>query len=245
MVLNLKLNLKIEKYLPFIFFVAAAIGVVLAAFFKVFFIFSSLAFFTLVLAVVFLKSTKIVLSDICLFLAVVFSFAALSSCAYLKNIADFAGREEAFTLTVISLPRETPRYNLIQGDIKNISGIPVSCQAVLIDYTKSLEYLKRYKVAAKAGVIERNGRSRAYLWVTKNSKIVLMPQGVILPLSRAFNAYVLQKFKDNFHDGEARFLSSLFLGRYELLKKERQFFVDAGVSHVVLGQERQLSPFAF
>lgn len=209
------------------------VGVVLAAFWKIFFIFLSLAVFALAIAIIFLKVTKIFLSDICFFFALVFAFAALSSSAYLRGISDFTGKEEAFTLTVISLPRETPRYNLIQGYIKNISGIPIICQAVLIDYTKSLDYLKRYKVTAKAEVIERNGRSRAYLWVTKNSKIVSVPEGAILPLSRAFNVYVLQKFKDNFHDGEARFLSSLFLGRHELLKKERQYFVDAGVSHLL------------
>jgi ComEC/Rec2-related protein len=231
--LNLKLNLKIDNLLPFVIFIAAVIGVALASFFKAFFIFLFLAVFALIFAVIFGRRGKIILSDGCLFLAFLFSFAVWGATAYFKSIGDFTGKEHNFTFTVISLPREMAHCNLLQGEIRNISGAAIKTQVTLVDYTKTLQYLKRYRAAARAGVVERNSRSHTYLWIKKDSEVTPAPEGVVLPLSRAFNLYALQKFKDNFHDGEARFLSALLLGRYELLKKERQFFIDAGVSHLL------------
>ena len=231
--LNLKLNLKIDNLLPCVIFIAAAAGVALASFLKAFFIFLFLAVFALIFAFIFGKRGKTLLSDGCIFMAALFSFSLWGADSYFKSIGDFAGKEHNFTFTVIALPREAVHCNLLQGEISNISGVAIKAQVTIVDYTKTLQYLKKYCATAKAGVIERNNRPHAYLWVKKDSNLTSAPEGVVLPLSRAFNLYVLQKFKENFHDTEARFLGSLFLGRYELLKKERQFFIDAGVSHLL------------
>jgi ComEC/Rec2-related protein len=226
-------RLKLGALLNFFLFISFSSGIILGKFFPHFYFFLSAALIFFFASCYFFFRKSIILSDIfilALFLALGALWHIPSSC---QGIDNFLDRKGEVTLQVISLPQDKTRFNTFTGRLRQIDGYRVNHKIKVIDYTKGMDYLNLYRLRAK--IIKRVYKKRPfyYLWTKKDTKIQQLPPGAFSRIAQRLTRYVLYVFRTYCSPQAYRFLSSVFLGRRELLADIRELFVDAGVAHLL------------
>jgi competence protein ComEC len=104
----------------------------------------------------------------------------------------------------------------------------------VIDYTKSMDYLKRYEVKAKLTKRQYGKSAFYFLWVKSGFELKELPINVLGKFTKQVTHTLLSIFKSNLDDTSYRFLASVFLGRRELLTRtENEIFKNAGIAHLL------------
>jgi competence protein ComEC len=154
-------------------------------------------------------------------------------CSY-RNVDGFLGGENIFVLKVSSLPKENISRNTFIADIEKINGIRIAQRARVIDCSREMTFLNDYEVKARLSVVTIVNTDFYALWVKSNSAPKKLPIGLWGKFNRKMTYWLLDILKNNLTDESYRFISSVFLGRRELLsKEEKSIFTDAGISHLL------------
>jgi len=193
-----------------------------------------LPFFSLYLVYFFYGKRKLVLSDVFIlifFLSLGFLWTVPLS---FHNPEKFTNKERIFTIKVLSLPKETSLKYICQAKIKRIDNYQVNLLVKVNDFTKKLEYLGEYKVKGKLTAVKYKNNYFYTLWLKKTSLKEEFPfsgRDIFLKKVTSGINNILEK---KLPPSQFRFLSSVFLGRREMLdKKTKLIFVEAGVSHLL------------
>ena len=216
------------SFLPFLLFTCAVTGVVLGSYCSSLWILAIALVAAFCLSIFFALRRCFRLADSFLLAAVIFVFALWSAAATRQTIDDLCGKKQELTFLVTTLPvAERSR----QVCAVKIDGFEQTVR--VLDGTKSLKWRFRYRTQGM--VMKKYYQERAYY------SLQIRPQAVleILPLSfwekitrqTAFKA--MDIFRGSLNDQAYRLLSSLILGRYELVKAERRYFIDAGSIHLL------------
>jgi len=225
-------NNYLASFLPFCIFLGFGAGIILGYKLAHFFTFLIGALISLVLGYIFYKRGNITLSDVLLFVLFFFVGGAWQTSAN-SNIEPFLYKESTFRIKVVSLPSQEQLRNILYTEIKKIDKIPVQTRIKVIDYTKSLEYLNSYQVKARLSKRKYQNKDFYSLWIKKNAFFRKLPLGLYDSLRKKSSQYLLKTFNDNLDRRAANFLGAVFLGRRELLGKEKELFSRAGVSHLL------------
>ncbi|UCG35828.1 MAG: ComEC/Rec2 family competence protein [Candidatus Omnitrophota bacterium] len=225
-------NKYLASLLPFCIFLVFATGIILGHYLAHFFTLLITALIFLLLVYIFYKRKNILFSDILLLVFFFFVGGAWHASAS-RNIDPFLYKESVFRLKVVSLPEENQLRNTLYAQIKEIGGAPAQTRVKVFDYTKSLEYLHSYEAEARLSRKKYQERLFYSLWIKKSAFLRELPMGLSDSLREKGTRYLLKVFKDNVDSEAYRFLAAVFLGRRELLEKERDLFSRAGVSHLL------------
>jgi competence protein ComEC len=227
------MKVNIGSLLNFYLFVFFAIGIILGFYFPFFIAFLVLAAISIFAVIFFYRKKKLFLSDLFILLFFIFLGAlwVLPSSYYKRD--DFLKGRNKFCLKVISLPQDYKNKAVVSAAVNEVNGLPVKFKVKVMDFTKELKYLNSYRLPAKLSKKNFAGKNFYSLWVKSDAQIKQLPTHLWDRFSQKTSDYVLRVFKSNLGDTGYRFLASVFLGRRELLGKERQSFADTGVSHLL------------
>jgi len=223
---------KFAGLLNFWIFLVLSSGVILGKYLPFYFFFLFLSLFSLGAVYFFYKKNKLFISDIFVLTAFLFLGACLSSSSHNKY-TEFLNKENDLTLQVVSLPRKSGLSSTFLADIQKINTRPLKIRARIRDYSKTMKYLGLYRLKAKLVKKEYKGRVFYYIWVKTKEPVEELALGGWSSFKRKTSIYILNVFKNNCSGPAARFLSSIFLGRRELLGEEKDFFTDAGAAHLL------------
>jgi competence protein ComEC len=220
--------------LNFWLFIVFAIGIVIGNFLPFFFLFFALFVLFLSLVYFFYKKNKFFLSDISILL-VFLSLGALWQLPYSgQKIEKFLKGENRYILKVTSLPQNQVLRNAFFAELEKANNIPMKGRVKVIDYTKSMDYLKRYEVKAKLTKRQYGKSAFYFLWVKSGFELKELPINVLGKFTKQVTHTLLSIFKSNLDDTSYRFLASVFLGRRELLTRtENEIFKNAGIAHLL------------
>ncbi len=149
------------------------------------------------------------------------------------SLDELVGKAREFTVTVTTLPQSAGHAVYCRAEVKDIADSASDSTVTLIDYGRRVEYLKSYRFEGRLDRTFAHGHAGYVLRCKKSQRLEVLPDGVGARTAQALSRYFLEKFKRYFSPLTARFLSSLFLGRYELLKEERSYFIDCGTTHLL------------
>ncbi|MFA5101295.1 MAG: ComEC/Rec2 family competence protein, partial [Candidatus Omnitrophota bacterium] len=139
-----------------------------------------------------------------------------------------------YRVKVSSLPLPRHLRNVFFADVSLADHRSARLRVRVMDYTRSMEYLRTYQVEAKLTGNVYQGRPYYTLWVDSRVKPLSEPADAYTALSRSMNLRVLEIFKNTLSDQGYRFLASVFMGRRELLERgEKTIFTDAGIAHLL------------
>ena len=220
--------------LNFWLFIAFACGIILATIFPCFLAFILLFVISIILILFFYKQQKFLFSDI--FIALLFfSLGALMFLPYTSfDVDQFLGKDGTYALKVSSLPQDYSSKNTFFAEVNQVNNIPVTIRAKVIDYSKKMDYLGRYKVAGKLSKRQFGSFNFYSLWIKSNTNLEELSHGLWDKITRQSTYRFLDIFKKNLSNESYRFLASIFLGRRELLdKEEKGIFTDAGIAHLL------------
>lgn len=227
---------KIAKLLTgltnFFLFGFFCLGIVLGKNSSSFLIYFSLSLCLIIIFFIFHKKNKPFLSESLLLLF----FLSVGGLWYISSsggIERFLHRESEITLKVVSLPVEKTTADTFAAQIKKIDSYPVNLRVKVIDATRKLQYLGTYKFKTKLTKRRYKGRVFYSLWVKAKTSVQKLPPSFFDSAAKKTSNYILGVFKNNCSPQSYRFLGSVFLGRRELLSGEKEFFADAGVSHLL------------
>ncbi|MDP8289533.1 MAG: ComEC/Rec2 family competence protein [Candidatus Susulua stagnicola] len=219
--------------LPFCIFIAFSIGVVFGKFILLFWAFFISCVLFSILIIFFYKKQKLLFSDIFIlfFLLSLGALWHLSSSSQISN--KFLKKESIITLKVISLPKEGANKNTFTAEVKKINSHSLKLKVKVSDYTQIMDYLRYYQFVGK--IAKRKYRDYSYysLNIKKDVDVKELPLGIWTQFTIKSSKYILNTFKENCSSQGYRFLSGVFLGRKELLGKEKKVFSNAGVSHLL------------
>jgi len=220
--------------LNFWLFIAFALGILIGFYFPYFLAFMLMFIFSTSLIFVFSNRRKFLFSDI----FIMFLFLSLGALWYLpysyRSVDKFLGGENIFVLKVSSMPKENISRNTFIADIEKINGDYITQRTKVIDYSRAMAYLNDYEVKARLSVATIGNTDFYTLWVKSNSAPKKIPVGLWGKFNRKMTYRLLDVLKNNLTDESYRFISSVFLGRRELLsKEEKNIFTDAGISHLL------------
>jgi len=219
--------------LNFFLFICFCLGIILGNFLPHPFIFLTLFLIALSLACISYRYRKLFLSDIFI-LAFFFSLGALWHASHSGQAIDkFIKKESTITLKVISLPKEGATRNTLTVEVRKINSHPLKLKVKVNDYTRSMDYLRRYQLEGKLVKRRYHGYSYYSLNIKKDTSLRELSLGAWAQFTRKSSNYILNVFKENCSSQGYRFLSGVFLGRKELLGEEREIFSNAGVSHLL------------
>ena len=227
------MRVKLAGVLNFCIFIFLCIGIVLGYYFLNFYISLILSIAFLVFTYLFYRKKNLFASDICIAIFLIFLGACLINPAVKYKKDDFLKRENIFNFKVVSLPKQYTNKNTAFVEIKKVNDIPVRFKVTATDFTKELSYLDSYHVKAKLSRMYYEGRSIYRLWIKSDAKVEKIPMSLFDRLRKNTTNYFLNAFKNNLSPAAYRFLSSVFLGRRELLGKEKTMFSDIGISHLL------------
>ena len=148
---------------------------------------------------------------------------------------EFMSKDNTFLIKVISLPQKLPLKNVFYARIINANGCPINIKAkVNWFHKKQAGYRNTYYVRGK---LSRRKFKKTYfytLWLKRGLFIKEMPSNFIDNFIRRFTYTTIDYFKSNLSYEAYEFLSSVFLGRRELLSKRmKAAFVYAGAAHLI------------
>lgn len=228
------LKSQLERLLPFCLFISFGLGAIWGYYVALFWVFFIPALISLVLTYYFYKKRRFFLSDV----FVLFLFLSAGACGEISSgyskFDNFLNRENYFTIKVISLPKENPLNNTFWSDVREISRTSFPGRIKVKDYSKKLRYLHTYSVKSKLRKTIYNNRDFYILGIKKNDFLEELPMRKWDIFLEKTTCYLLAVFKDNLSNQGYCFLSSVFLGRRELLsKEENDIFRDVGASHLL------------
>jgi len=226
-----KINL--GSFLNFFLFVSFAAGIAASRFISSPFCPLILIFVSLGSVYFFYKLGKIFISDIFILWLFFFlgSFSGFSHPA--SKIDYFTGRQTQVTLKVVSLPQAKGSRSDCFALIEEIDGFSLAQKVKISDCSKSLEYLSRYRIFGKLSKRTYYGKKFYYLRVTDESLSEELSLKVWETAIKKTSLYLLAVFRKNSSHQAYRFLSSVFLGRRELVSQEQEFFSRAGAAHLL------------
>ncbi len=216
------------------FKIAFALGIIIGFYFPSFLAFMLLFLFSVSLIFIFSNRQKFLFSDI----FIMFLFLSLGALWYLpfsyQNIDNFLWKGNNFALKVSSMPKENVSRNTFLADIKKINGNCITQRARVVDCSKEMTYLNDYEVKARLSKVTIRDRAFYTLWVKSNPAPKELSISPWDRFNRKMTYRLLGILKNNLTDESYRFISSVFLGRRELLsKEEKNIFTDAGISHLL------------
>jgi len=226
-----KLNL--GSVLSFFLFIAFFLGVVAAYFISAFILFSILVLLCLFFVYFTYRKNSLVASDLWI-LMLFFALGGIWNISFfVQKSGILLNKESEVILHVLSIPQENKRSNTFFGEVSAIDVPKNSSRVKVRDYTRSLKYLDTYKVRGRVTKRVYHNRFFYYFWIKSRAKPLKLSSGVLNNISQKITNYVLRVFKENCSDQAYRFLGAVFLGRRELIKNEKGYFSDAGVSHLL------------
>jgi len=114
--------------------------------------------------------------------------------------------------------------------LNSIENLPVFLKAKVVDYSKRINFLDSYSGVVKLKKI-KNGY---FVFIKKNNYLVKLPISLFDRFRKKTINFMLSNFKKNLTEEAYRFLSSVFLGRRELLTKEEKLaFINTGTIHLL------------
>jgi competence protein ComEC len=229
----------LKRFLPvallnFWLFLSFSIGIIAGACLNFFPVFLAFSLISTLLIFIFYKKQKFFLSDSFILIL----FISLGALSYIsqqyQKIDDFLNAEDIFVVKVISLPQERHLKNTFLAEIKAINAVSVNSTVRVMDYTKKMDYLNMYSLQAKLTKHDYQNRDFYTLWVKSGAAPKELVQNIWGKFTKKVSYNLMNIFKNNLNDESYRFLSSVFLGRRELLEKiEKDIFRDAGISHLL------------
>ncbi|UCD15887.1 MAG: ComEC/Rec2 family competence protein [Candidatus Omnitrophota bacterium] len=168
-------------------------------------------------------------SDTCIILFFLFLGAVWGISFSNQAIEKVLNKENTYRVKVISLPQSQNLRNAFFVRVKGVEGIGVNLKTKAFDYTRQMQYLGSYNVRGK--LIRRRGFY--CLWVKKGAFLEEVPASLIDKAKKEITCYFLNLFKTHLSKDGYEFMSSVFLGRRELLGQKRRVFVDVGASHLL------------
>ena len=142
----------------------------------------------------------------------------------------FLNKEVYVVFKIISIPNDYNVKNISLANLNSIDNLPVFLKAKVVDYSKRINFLDSYSAVVKLKKI-KNGY---FVFIKKNTYLVKLPISLFDRFRRKAINFMLSNFKKNLTEEAYRFLSSVFLGRRELLTKEEKFiFINTGTIHLL------------
>ena len=153
----------------------------------------------------------------------------------LHKPSEFLSKENRFFIKVTSLPQDKYLKHIFYARIIRINNYPASLNAKVNCFRdREIRYRDSYIVEGK--LTRRKLRNSYFytVWIKNNSFIHQLPARFIDSFIRDFTYKITSYFKNNLSYEAYKFLSSVFLGRRELLDKEmKSVFINAGVAHLI------------
>ncbi len=196
--------------------------------------FFSLLFLSLLftgLVYLFYRRNRLFLSD--LFLLFLFvSLGALWQVSFPK-LERWLNKESLYTLKVVSFPQGHKNRHTFFVYLERVNGLALGYRVKAMDYSRSLEYLAKYRLKARLSRIKYQGRFYYLLRIKSSTFKENLPLNPLEKLQKESIAYLNSVLK-RYVDAQAwRFLMAVFLGRRELLGEEKGLFVEAGLAHLL------------
>ncbi|MFH1519235.1 MAG: ComEC/Rec2 family competence protein [Candidatus Omnitrophota bacterium] len=221
---------KFSHLLPFYIFLAFLTGIILGHSSPLFWVFLIVCIPSVALVIFFYKKQRLLLSDI--FIIVFFislgGLWVIPSAQHSRRIDSYLGKPGEYVIKVTSLPQEQSKRNSFYATVKAFNK-----RVRVNDYTRSLGYLGSYRLIAKVSKQQYKGKDFYSLWVKKDAKVEQLPQPFWDSYARKITDYILSVFKNNLSEQGYRFMSSVLLGRREVLGEEKQILTNAGVAHLL------------
>jgi len=147
----------------------------------------------------------------------------------------FLSKENRFLIKVTSLPEDKYLKHTFYAHITSINDCPASINTKVNYFcTREVKYRDSYLLEGK---LTRHKLRNSYfytLWVDKNSPIRHIPANYIDSFIKYFTYKTVSYFKNNLSYEAYQFLSSVFMGRRELLDKRiKSIFRNAGAAHLI------------
>ncbi|MFO8053100.1 MAG: ComEC/Rec2 family competence protein [Candidatus Omnitrophota bacterium] len=224
---------QLAKIFNFFIFIFLLIGTILGNLFSSYLSFTFLFILFSLLAYFLSKKDKALSSELSLSFLIICLGALLfiSSGFDQKNIS-FKKRQKV-TAKVVTLPQEKNNKNTFLAEVIKVGGHRQNLQVKVMDYSKKMSYLNKYEFQAKLSRRNYYGKDFYYLWVKKNTQIKKIPLSSWEKAVKYTNNYCLEVFKNNCSLRAKNFLAAIFLGRKELIGKEKEFIQNAGLSHLL------------
>ena len=147
----------------------------------------------------------------------------------------FLSGNNRFVIKVTSLPQERRLKRVFYAHIARVNGYPVSINVkVNCFYGGEIKYRGSYVVDGRLKRYKLRNYYFYTLWVRKNSFVRRLPENLVDNFVRSFTYRVIAYFKNNLSCEAYKFVSSVFLGRRELLdKKIKSVFINASAAHLI------------
>ncbi len=224
---------QLAKTFNFFIFILLIIGIILGNVFSSYFFFSFLFILLGALAYFLIKKNKVLFSEISISCLAVCLGALLFLSFNYNQINNFLHTRQKATIKVLSLPQEKSKRNIFLAEIIKIGGYRKPFKVKVFDYSKKMDYLNKYQLQAKLTKRIYHNKNFYYLWVKKNTKIKKLPLSLWERAIKWANNYCLAVFENNCTQSTKNFLAAIFLGRKELIGKEKEFMQNAGLSHLL------------
>ncbi|MCF7873628.1 MAG: ComEC/Rec2 family competence protein [Candidatus Omnitrophica bacterium] len=221
------------KVFNFFIFLFLLIGIILGSLFSLYLLFSFLFILSGFLAYFLSKKNKVLSSELAI------SFLIICLGALLFIVSDFSHKDICFKkrqnviVKVVSLPKEKNNKNTFLAKVIKVGGHRQDFQAKVIDYSKKMEYLNKYRFEAKLSRRTYHGKEFYYLWVKKKTSLEKIPLSFWEKAVKETNDYCLDVFRQNCSFRAKNFLAAIFLGRKELIGPEKKFIQNAGLAHLL------------
>jgi ComEC/Rec2-related protein len=224
---------ELAKIFNFLIFIFLIIGIVLGDLFSSYFLFTFLFILFSALTYFLSKKKRVLPSDISISFLIICLGALLfiSSNFGQKNIS-FKERQNIL-VKVITLPQEKNNKNTFLAKVIKVGGYRQDFQAKVMDYSKRMSYLNKYKFSAKLAKRTYYGKEFYYIWVKKKAPLKKLPLSLWEKAVKHTNNYCLELFRKNCSLKAKNFLAAIFLGRKELVGEEKKFIQNAGLSHLL------------
>lgn len=148
---------------------------------------------------------------------------------------EFLNEENRFLIKVTSLAEDNYLKRTFYAQVKQIDNWPASLKVKVNDFSK--EIVEYRSVLLVRGKLTRYKFKRSYfytLWLKKGSYIKKFEPAHLDRFLRKLNYKIVGYLKDKLSSQAYRFLSSVFLGRRELIDKDTKIiFVEAGCAHLL------------
>ncbi|MCF7916657.1 MAG: ComEC/Rec2 family competence protein [Candidatus Omnitrophica bacterium] len=216
----------------FFIFIFLLIGIILGKLIPSYILFSFLFILFSFLAYFFAKNNTF-LSDLVISFFIICLGALLFLSSHPAKPNTFLYKDNNTLIKVISLPQEKNNKNMFFAEVLQIGAYQQKFRVKVMDYTKKMKYLNKYKFTAKLTKRTYKDRDFYYLWVKKKTQIKKVSLSLWERGVKAVNIYCLEVFSNNCSKSAKNFLAAIFLGRKELLGKEKEFIQNAGLAHLL------------
>jgi len=153
----------------------------------------------------------------------------------LHKPSSFLSKNNEFIIKVTSLPQDKYLKRIFYARVIRINNYPANINVKVNCFCgREVEYRDTYILK---GRLTRHRLRNSYfytLWIRNNSFISHLPTGFVDNSIRSFTYKIIAYFRNNLSCEAYKFLSSVFLGRRELLDKNtRSVFINAAAAHLI------------